>query len=147
MALTKNIQSFRKCNESDDLVGAYRLLVALELALKNQGFTSLGSRSGHDVPGLLQSAAMAPSGAVAAQLIGHAAALRNQLQLIFCVGRSIQSQLVPPDNYPYMRYVRMHGDWNGVDETPQQTLKDLYVMCESICNFLKANESSIGVIL
>lgn len=147
MALKKNIQSFKKCSESDDLVGAYRLLVALELALKNQGLTSTGSRSGHDVPGLLQSAAMAPSGAISAQLIGHAAALRNQLQLITCVGLKAASQLVPADNYPYMRYARMDGDWNGVDETPQKVLKDLYAMCESVCSFLKANESSVGVIL
>ncbi|MDR8366837.1 hypothetical protein [Pseudomonas sp. JL3] len=146
MALKKNIQSFKKCSESDDLVGAYRLLVALELALKNQGLTSTG-RSGHDVPGLLQSAAIAPSGAIAAQLIGYAATLRNQLQLITCVGLKTASQFVPADNYPYMRYARMDGDWGGVDETPQKVLKDLYAMCESVCSFLKANESSVGVIL
>jgi len=147
MAFTSNIRAFFNLAHPNALVHSYRLLVAVELALKDGNCTVPGG--GHDVPGMLQVAANLPTALalpyVSGQLLSFSQHLRNNLGLIICQGKNGAPQSVPPANYPYIRYGRHMGDWGGLDETPDQYFADLEHTCQNLCAFLSAHGAHLGV--
>lgn len=52
---------------------------------------------------------------------------------------------VPAGNYPYLRYCRVAGDWEGVDETRQTDLASLANLCRNLCAFLSVHGRTFGV--
>lgn len=143
MAFTSNIRSFFNLTKSDPLVDSYRLLVAVELALKDSGRPP----GGHDVPGMLQAVARLPTAPphISAQLNAFSQQLRNDLGSITCVGKTGSPIPVPCNNYPFMRYGRHAGEWGGVDETPRQHFVALETTCRNLCAFLSAHGALVGV--
>lgn len=148
MAFTRTIRAFGALSHRDPLVDAYRILVAIELALKDAGCVS---PQGHDVPTMLAHAAViaAPSQAnyVSAQLTSFSAQLRNDLTAIICQGKNGHPCSVPPHSYPHIRYVRQQGDWGGIQETPANLILGLEATCQHIMRYLSIHGKSIGVLL
>jgi hypothetical protein len=146
MAFTSNIRAFRGLPKSD-LVESYLLLIAFELACKDGN--CLGSKSGHDVPRMLQEVANLPGvankGVVRAQLMSFSAQLSKDLGLITCQGKAGTPQQVPPSNYPYIRYCRHLGDWGGVSETHNYRITALLNTCKNIQTFLSSHAAIIGI--
>jgi hypothetical protein len=124
MAYTTSIRAFGRLALRDALVDSYRMLVALELALKDAKCFNGGS--GHDVPSMLTVAAYLPATLnfpyVGAQLLGYSATLKSDLVAIYCQGKDGKPTTVPWHNYPYIRYTRRPGDWGGVAETPTRSI-------------------------
>lgn len=149
MAFTSNIRAFYNLSQPHPLFDSYRLLVALELALKDANCTVPGG--GHDVPNMLVAAANLPSAValphISAQLNSYSAKLRIDLGSITCQGKKSLPEPVPPSSYPYIRYSRCFGDWSGVKETSSQTLTTLETTCRLICAFISAHGALIGVYL
>lgn len=148
MPFLSNIREFRSLTAQGPLVDAYRLLVCFELALKDCGIILSGS-SRHDVPALLDAAANIANGAgllyVAGSLQGYAAQLRTTLGSMTCTGINGRPRAVPPVSYPYIRYTRLTGDWNGADETPLSVVLQLESTCQALFAFLSAQGPAIGV--
>ncbi len=144
MAFTSNIQEFLSPTLSGQLVTSYRLLVAIELALKDGNCTAA---DGHDIPTMLQVAANLPGTApmISAQLNSFSAALRSDLGTITCQGLNGRPKPVPPNKYPYIRYNRYAGDWGGIDETAPVAITSLENTCRGLCVFLAAHGAAIGV--
>jgi len=149
MAFKSNIRAFYNLTKSHPLLDSYRLLVALELALKDANCAAHGG--GHDVPNMLVTASNSPSAAafplVSAQLKSYSTKLRTDLGSITCQGKNSLPAPVPPSSYPYIRYSRCFGDWSGINETPTQTIQTLETTCRSICAFISAHGVKIGVFL
>lgn len=147
MTFTKNIRAFRGLEQSD-LVDAYGLLVAIELALKDR---NCSGTTGHDVPGMLVHLSgimsAAGNGMIAAQLTGFAARLRNDLGKITCQHKNGTAGPVPIINYPYMRYCRHVGDWAGIGETPGGNVTALLNTCRNTESFIAAHAAATGVSL
>ena len=145
MAFKSNIKAFYQ-NNTDPLFVSYRLLVAIELALKDAKYPPLGS---HDIPSMLANAARSPTlsvaPAIAPQLLSLSAKLKRDLGAITCQDKKGAPQSVPPASYPYIRYSRCAGDWGGASETPLSNLIALRDTCQSICSFLSTHRNSIGV--
>lgn len=148
MAFTSNIRAFRDLSQQEDLVDLYRMLVALELALKDANCVTTGPAN-HDVPSMLAIAAHLPSAAalpfVSAQLIGYAAALKNDLTSVTCQGKDGNPCPVPAKSYPFIRYARRVGDWGGVAETPAQALSALRATCHNIIQLFLTHGAALGV--
>jgi len=149
MAFKSNIRAFYNHSKSHPLLDSYRLLVALELALKDANYVAhCGS---HDVPNMLVTASNSLSVAafplVSAQLKSYSAKLRSDLGSITCQGKNSLPTPVPPSSYPYIRYSRCFGDWSGINETPAHKLTTLETTCRSICAFITAHSVQIGVFL
>jgi hypothetical protein len=147
MGLTTNISAFGNLALQNALVDSYRMLVALELALKEANCSIPGT--GHNVPGMLANAANLPALAttplVGAQLLGYSATLRADLVAITCEHKNGGPTAVQGDNYPHIRYTRCHGDWGGVDETSAVNLSTLESTCHLITQFLRSHATTIGV--
>lgn len=145
MAFTTNVQIFRNLANGHSLLTSYRLLAAVELALKDANCTVAGG--GHDVPGMLDVAASRPAAQpfVPGQLISFAGQLRSSLGLLKCQGKNGNPQPVPAHSYPYMRYCRFDGDWGGVDETPPAYVTALEQVCQNLCAFLSVHGPKLGV--
>jgi hypothetical protein len=146
MAYTTSVRAFRDLTHQDPLVDSYRLLVAIELALKGAALSPVG---GHDVPMMLSDAANAFVAATmplaSGQLLSLSAQLGNDLVQVTCNGLNGQPSPVPAKSYPHLRYGRRTGDWAGVSETPGTVLGDLESTCHLICKFLIAHGAKIGV--
>lgn len=149
MTFTSSIQAFGALSRQDALVDSYRMLIALELALKDAKCGVVGS--GHDIPSMLTLAAHLPASNavpyVSAQLLGYSATLKADLVSIICEGKSGSPSAVPAHNYPYIRYTRRVGDWGGTNETPVAALAALEVTCHRITQFLSVHGAKIGVFL
>lgn len=124
------------------LLESYRILVAIELALKDGGFGA-GS-SGHDIPLMLaQTAAQHPT--LASQLNAHQAKLRADLVQIICNNKFNEPVSVSPNNYPHARYTRFTGDWDGIRETLPQSISTLAQTCNSLLSHLKTHKATLGI--
>lgn len=145
MAYTTSTRAFRELTKQDPLVDSYRMLVAIELALKDASF---GPPDGHDVPAMLSAAAQAASATfpfVSGQLNGYGAQLVRDLGQITCNNRLGQASPVPAKSYPHLRYGRRIGDWGGVNETPNPAFGALESTCHLLCAFLITHGAKIGV--
>ncbi|WP_185738400.1 hypothetical protein [Variovorax beijingensis] len=148
MGYITTVRAFRSLARPDPLVDSYRLLVAIELSLKDANFGAVGG--GHDVPSMLSLAAASAAGVppfVSGRLIALATTLRNDLVRITCNDRHGNPIPVPGHSYPYLRYSRRNGDWAGVSETPQQLILDLEYTCRAVSSFLLSHGTSFGVAL
>ena len=147
MAFTSNIQAYKSIPTQHALTVSYGLLVAVELALKDGNCAIPGT--GHDVPGMLGVASNLPTATpyVSAQLISHAQQLQASLGVITCQKKNGAPGPVPANNYPYLRYCRMTGDWAGISETLAADLDNLEVVCQNLCAFLSAHGGTLGVSL
>lgn len=145
MAFTSNVRIFRNLAQPESLVNSYRLLVALELALKDGNCAVAGG--GHDVPKMLVVAARLPAAQVfvSAQLLSFSQKLQANLGLITCQGVNGLPRPVPPHSYPYIRYGRRVGDWGGNSETPNAHFFDLELTCQNLCAFLVVHGPNLGV--
>lgn len=145
MAFTSNIRAFRNLDQPDALVNSYRLLIAVELALKDGSCMVQGG--GHDVPGMLQVAANLSTATtyVSAQLNALSQNLRNDLGSITCQGKNGAPNPVRPASYPDLRYGRQAGDWGGLCETPTSCFASLELTCLNLCAFLSAHGAHLGV--
>ena len=147
MAFTSNIKAFGNLGQPNALVNAYRLLVAVELALKDAGWTNPTAGGGHDVPQMLQIAAYSASapGPLSAKLIVLVNSLRRDLGKITCQGIDNRPKAARPHAYPDIRYGRHSGDWAGASETPDQHFADLELTCRDLCNVLSQHGTQIGI--
>jgi hypothetical protein len=137
-----NISTFLPNGPPSPLLDSYRILVAIELALKVQGFN--GGQNGHDIPLMLaQTAAQHPT--LAGQLNTHQAKLRADLVRITCNNKNNQPVAVQANNYPHARYTRLVGDWGGVNETSHQSIAALAQTCNSLLSHLQANKATLGI--
>lgn len=145
MAFTTNIRIFRLPSPQHALSVSYRLLVAVELALKDANCGAGGG--GHNVPGMLTVAANLPAATpqISGQLSSYALQLQTTLGLISCQGKNGMPTPVPSNSYPYLRYCRVAGDWGGVNETPPANLTDLEHICQNLCAFLSVHGRTLGV--
>jgi hypothetical protein len=144
MPFQGNRSAFANLNQQNCLIDSYRMLVALELALKDLGITPSG---GHDIPMMLVplSVTGSPSPIVAGQLNTHISQLRHDLNSIVCQGRNGTPQSVPSHSYPYIRYARLAGDWSGHSETPLSTVQKLEATCRGLISFLRTNYPTVGI--
>lgn len=141
MAYQTNIAAFLSTGSNHPLLDAYRILVAIELALKDAGCNRQG---GHDIPSMLaQTASKHPT--LASQLNAHLAKLRNDLTQLVCNGPHGSPTQVPARNYPYARYTRFAGDWAGIDETPSQQVIALAQTCNSLLLHLQTHKVTLGI--
>lgn len=121
------------------LLDAYRILVAIELALKDVGFTG-----GHDIPTMLsQAAAQHPM--LASQLNAHQAKLSTDLRQLICNNPKGHPAQVLANNYPHARYTRFTGDWDGANETSPQSIAVLAQTCHSLLAHLQAHKATLGI--
>jgi hypothetical protein len=142
VAYVTNISIFLPNGPTNRLLDAYRILVAIELALKDAGFTA--GNTGHDIPSLLgQAATQHPL--LASQLNTHQAKLRADLVQITCNNKFNQPVAVQSTNYPHSRYTRFIGDWGGVSETPQTSIDRLFQTCNNLLWHLKMHRSTLGI--
>ena len=142
MAYRTNILTFLPNGPPTPLLDAYRILVAIELALKDVGFT--GGNGGHDIPSMLaQSANRYPM--LARQLNGHQAKLSTDLGQLTCNSAKGQPVPVLANNYPHARYTRFVADWNGVSETPTQSVVVLAQTCHSLLADLQTHRATLGI--
>lgn len=142
MAYSSNISAFLPNSQTTDLFDAYRILVAVELLLKDAGMNA--GTSGHDIPAMLNQL-INKNPHTAAQIYAHIAKLKFDLQNLTCNDKKNQPAAVKADNYPHARYTRMCGDWNGIRETPAQAIKCLSVTCHSLLAHLKAHRKDLGL--
>lgn len=139
MTYRTNISIFLPNGPPNPLLDAYRILVAIELALKDIGCTG-----GHDIPTMLsQAAAQHPM--LASQLNTHQAKLSADLRQLTCNSPRGQPAPVLANNYPHARYTRFTGDWNGVSETPPQSIAVLAQTCHSLLAHLRAHKATLGI--
>lgn len=147
MSYRGNIGAFLLVASPNHLLDSYRILVAVELSLKDGGFTPV--QSGHDVPSMLtQAAQRAGAGGhhiLAGQIAAEEAKLRTDLAKLRCTNPNGTTRGVPDYNYPYVRYTRFAGDWGGVDETGPQALSDLSQRCNSLASLLRAHQAELGI--
>lgn len=142
MTYRTNISVFLPSGPPNPLLDAYRILVAIELALKDVGCT--GGTSGHDVPKMLdQAAAQHPM--LASQLNAHQTKLRADLCQLTCNSSNGQPAPVSANNYPHARYTRFSGDWGGIRETPHQSIVDLARTCNSLLSHLQTHKATLGI--
>lgn len=146
MSLRSNLVAFMASRGGDPLVNSYLMLIGFELALKNAGYIAA---RGHDVPEMLVVASRKGglSPAIAGQLKSQSSKLKAKLSILFCQGRAGNSQKVPAHSYPYIRYCRYVGDWNGVQENSRQDFYELELFCRQLVSFLKAQRNSLGLII
>lgn len=142
MPYTTNVSAFLQIGTGNLLFDSYRILVAIELALKDLGIDS--GTTGHDVPSMLAQAAVQYP-ALAAQLNTHQAKLRADLVQIICNDKNRQPTAVKSNNYPYARYTRFTGDWGGISETPAQCLAALAQTCNSLLGDLRTHKATLGI--
>lgn len=145
MTFTNNIKYFSNGLRSD-LVESYLLLISIELALKDAKYVG---ENGHDIPGMLIQAsesekAVAKQG-VQVQLLGLATQLSNSLKAVTCQSKDGQPQPVPHRSYPFLRYCRCEGDWDGTAETSALRLIELLDACKNTRFILKSIGKIIGV--
>jgi len=141
-----NISIFLPNGPPNPLLDAYRILVAIELALKDVGLN--GGNNGHDIPSMLSQAAnnsatLHPM--VASQLITHQAKLKADLCQLTCNNKMTQPASVSANNYPNVRYTRFTGDWNGIGETPHQSIVVLAQTCNSLLAHLQMHKVILGI--
>ena len=145
MTFTNNIKYFSNGLRSD-LVESYLLLISIELALKDAKYMGKG---GHDIPGMLEHASESEKAAakqgVQVQLLGLATKLSNSLKAITCQSENGHPQAVPHRSYPFLRYCRCEGDWNGAAETSALRLVELLDTCKNTRSVLKSVGKTIGV--
>lgn len=142
MSYSTNISTFLQVGTSNQLLESYRILVAIELALKDLGLTA--GPTGHDIPSMLaEKASQHP--ALASQLNGHQAKLKADLVQLICNNKNNQPAAVKADNYPHARYTRFTGDWNGVSETSPQSLIELAQTCNSLLAHLRMHKATLGI--
>lgn len=145
MTYSSNIKQFF-ASEQSELVQAYHLLIGIELVLKDAGYAGSG---GHDVPGMLSSAANSPKAVakpgVEVRLRGLAVQLTNALRAVTCQGLDDRPQSVPSTSYPFLRYCRLEGDWNGERETSALRITELLATCNNVLLALKDVGKTIGV--
>lgn len=121
------------------LLDAYRILVAIELALKDVGFTG-----GHDIPSMLTQAANRHP-MQAGQLNALQAKLSADLRQLTCNSPKGPPAPVLANNYPHARYTRFTGDWNGDNETPPQSIAALAQTCHSLLAHLRTHKATLGI--
>jgi hypothetical protein len=147
LAYTSNIREFSSTS-GGPISTAYRLLVAIELALKDAGLAPPGT-GGHDIPSMLANAALAANAAgqpfLSGQLSAYSAQLTASLGAITCTGLKQAFQQVPSTSFPYIRYTRVAGEWGGTNETPNHVIKTLEMLCQTLFGFLLAHGKPIGV--
>ena len=142
MTYRTNISIFLRGGPPSPLLDAYRILVAIELALKDMGCTS--GTSGHDIPAMLsQAASRHPM--LASQLNGHQAKLHSDLIQITCNDKNNQPVFVKANNYPHARYTRFVGDWGGVSETSHQSIAAFAQTCNSLLSHLQTHKATLGI--
>lgn len=142
MAYQTNISTFLPNGPPSPLLDSYRILVAIELALKDRGFN--GGTSGHDIPSMLaQTAIQHPT--LASQLNAHQAKLHSDLAQITCNDKNSQPVFVKANNYPHARYTRFVGDWGGVSETSQESIEALAQTCNSLLGHLQTHKATLGI--
>lgn len=141
MSYNTNISVFLPNGPPHPLLDAYRILVAIELALKDMGCTCTG---GHDVPTMLgQAASQHPM--LASQLNVHQAKLKADLSQLTCNSPKGQPAPVLSNNYPHARYTRFTGDWGGIHETPHQSMAALAQTCYSLLSHLQTHKVTLGI--
>lgn len=146
MTYRTNISIFLPNGPPNPLLDSYRILVAIELALKDLGVT--GGTTGHDIPSMLaqvatQAATLHPM--LASQLITHQAKLKEDLCRITCNNKMSHPVSVSANNYPHARYTRFTGDWNGIGETPHQSIVVLAQTCNSLLAHLQTHKATLGI--
>lgn len=142
MPYKTNISIFLPNGPISGLIDSYRILVAIELALKDGGFN--GGPSGHDIPGMLaQASVRCPT--LAAQLQAHQARLATDFAQIICNSRNGNPVAATASNYPHARYTRFIGDWAGVSETPVLAMVALTQTCNSLLNDLQKHSAQLGI--
>lgn len=138
MAHTQNIAEFlsvaSKC--TNELVGIYCALVAIELVLKQHI-----AISDHNVPGGIDrirlKMAVGHKSGCGQQLTSLAAKLRNDLATIAVQSKQLTPRFAPAECYPYIRYARMSGDGWGAPETSPEQLKILGETVSQVRFYLK----------
>lgn len=141
MTYHTNISAFLPNGPPHPLLDAYRILVAIELALKDIGCTCTG---GHDIPTMLsQAASQHPM--LAGELNTHQAKLRADLCQLTCNSPKGQAAPVSANNYPHVRYTRCIGDWGGNSETPHQSIVNLAQTCYSLLSHLQTHKATLGI--
>lgn len=142
MAYQTNISTFLPNGPPSPLLDSYRILVAIELALKDRGF--YGGTTGHDIPSMLaQTAVQHP--ALASQLNAHQAKLNSDLVQIICNDKNSKPVFVKANNYPHARYTRFFGDWGGVNETSHPSIAALAQTCNSLLSHLQTHKVTLGI--
>ena len=142
MAYQTNISIFLPNGPPSLLVDSYRILVAIELALKDRGFN--GGTSGHDIPSMLAQTAIHHP-ALTSQLNAHQAKLHSDLVQITCNDKNNQPVAVKANNYPHARYTRFVGDWGGVGETSHRSIAALAQTCNSLLGHLQTHKVTLGI--
>lgn len=108
-----NIAAFLLQSQPNPLLDAYRILVSVELALKDAGFFT--GQGGHDVPAMLSKAAQHVSTTghlmLAGQISSHETKLRQDLGQLLTTRENGSVKAVPGYSYPHARYTRFTGDW------------------------------------
>jgi hypothetical protein len=137
-----NISTFLPNGPQTPLLESYRILVAIELALKDRGFNA--GTTGHDIPAMLaQTAIQHPT--LASQLNAHQAKLHSDLIQLTCNDKNNQPIFVRANNYPHARYTRFVGDWGGVRETSFQAIEALAQTCNSLLGHLQTHKTTLGI--
>jgi hypothetical protein len=133
-----SIAAFLPKAASPPLLRIYGGLVGAELALKR----ALGARAhglSHDVPTMLLLFAQSKAGTPAAtQLTTLSGQLSTKLGAIVCEGLKGGAQSVPPDKYPYIRYLRHASDGLTGATCTDVAINDLVLTCDQLIAELTA---------
>lgn len=123
---------------SNKLLDAYRILVAIELALKDAGFTG-----GHNIPDMLSKINNSNPSILFAPIEIR---LRRDLKNIMCNDiASKPPRGVKESSYPEIRYTRFSGDWNGAQETSTESIDSLFQTTYILLNHLKEHKTTLGI--
>ena len=146
MAYTTNIAMFlppsgaasNQANQAKQLLDAYRILVAIELALKDAGFTG-----GHHIPEMLSKI---PAKHPSLSFTKFQNDLRRDLTKIMCNDRdSKPPRRVKESSYPEIRYTRFSGDWGGVHETSFESINSLFQTTHNLLSYLRQHKNVLGI--
>lgn len=143
MAYTTNIAMFlppsgTSSNEVNKLFDTYRILVAIELTLKDAGFTG-----GHHIPEMLSKI---PARHPSLSFAKFQNDLRRDLTQIMCNDRdSKPPRRVKESSYPEIRYTRFSGDWGGMQETSFESIKSLFQTTNNLLSYLRQNKNVLGI--
>ena len=146
MAYKTNIAMFlppsgvasNQTNQAQQLLDAYRILVAIELALKDAGFTG-----GHHIPEMLSKI---PAKHPSLSFTKFQNDLRRDLTKIICndIGQK-PPRGVKESSYPEIRYTRFLGDWAGIQETSPTDIKSLFQTVHNLLSYLRQHKNVLGI--
>lgn len=129
-----NIVAFSSHNSQNYLLQIYCRLVECELILKDM-LGAASNRHGHDLLTMIHKAAsrklIQAGGANVVRSL-----LEQHLQALWCNSKSGGPAPVPPNNYPYIRYLRHQSDFDS-EFVAEEELKALNLATVRFKNALK----------